>query len=42
MSIAEFLTYLINREPTRDLGLQLAEVYDDRAARRAGITGGRS
>ena len=29
MSVIEFLKYLLGREPTRQLGLQLAEVYDD-------------
>jgi hypothetical protein len=35
MSIAEFFNYLITREPTCELGLQLAAVYEDRVARRA-------
>jgi hypothetical protein len=31
-TIAEFFDYLIGRERTRDLGLQLAQVYDERLA----------
>jgi hypothetical protein len=38
MSVVEFLTYLLGREPTRQLGLQLAEVYNERQLRRAGAT----
>ena len=34
MSVIEFLNYLLGREPTRQLGLQLAEVYDDASRRR--------
>jgi hypothetical protein len=30
MSIAEFFAYLLDREPTRELGFQLAEVYNAR------------
>lgn len=37
MSVAEFFTYLLGREPTRQLGLQLVEVYDELQLRRAGI-----
>jgi hypothetical protein len=41
MSIAEFFEYLIAREPTRDLGLQLASVYDERSTRRVVVAGRR-
>jgi hypothetical protein len=41
MSIAEFFDYLIGRERTRDLGLQLALAYDERGGRR-GATNRRS
>jgi hypothetical protein len=34
MSVVEFFTYLVGRAPTRELGLQLAEVYNERQARR--------
>jgi hypothetical protein len=34
VSITEFFEYLVNREPTRELGLQLAAVYTDRSSRR--------
>ncbi|HEY7106406.1 MAG TPA: hypothetical protein VH986_08395 [Acidimicrobiia bacterium] len=35
MSVAEFFEYRMAREPTRSLGLQLVEVYDERLGRRA-------
>jgi hypothetical protein len=34
MSVADFFTYLIERASTRDLGLQLVAVYDERHIRR--------
>ena len=34
MNIAEFFNYLLGSEPTRQLGLQLAAVYDDVSRRR--------
>ena len=34
MDVIEFLNYLLGREPTRQLGLQLAAVYDDASRRR--------
>jgi len=34
MNIAEFFKYLLGSEPTRQLGLQLAAVYDNTARRR--------
>jgi hypothetical protein len=39
MSITEFFDYLITRAPTRELGLQLAELYDARSGRRVVATG---
>jgi len=41
MSISEFFTYLIAREPTRELGLQLAEVYDERVTPHVAVAGRR-
>lgn len=34
MNTSEFLNYLVSREATRQLGLQLAEVYDTATRRR--------
>ena len=34
MDAIEFLNYLVGREPTRQLRLQLAEVYDNASRRR--------
>jgi hypothetical protein len=42
MSVAEFFIYLIERVPTRDLGLQLVAVYDERQIRRAATSVGRT
>lgn len=41
MTIGEFFTYLIARERTRELGLQLAELYDQRVGRRVAVAGRR-
>jgi hypothetical protein len=35
MTVNEFLIYLIGREPTHELGLQLADAYTERRLRRA-------
>jgi hypothetical protein len=35
MTVNEFLIYLIGREPTRALGLQLADAYTERKLQRA-------
>ena len=35
MNVIEFLSYLLGREPTRQLRLQLAEVYDHASRRRS-------
>ena len=34
MKTSEFLDYLLSREATRQLGLQIAEVYDHATQRR--------
>jgi hypothetical protein len=36
MSVVEFFAYLIGRSPTRELGLELAEVYTERQPRTVG------
>jgi hypothetical protein len=41
MSIAEFFAYLLDREPTRDLGLQLVEVYNSRTTGSTRVVGRR-
>ena len=38
MSVVEFFTYLLGRTPTHELGLQLAEVYNERRLRRVRST----
>ena len=35
MTVNEFLSYLIGREPTRELGLKLADAYTERRLRQA-------
>jgi hypothetical protein len=38
MTVNEFLIYLIGREPTRELGLELADAYTARRLRQAYAT----
>ena len=37
MSVAEFFEYLVGHPPTHALGLQLAEVHNERCTRRAAL-----